>query len=119
VHFRDPFNVSYLVPTNHRALMDIMINHSYDFEKPWRIRAFLARIIGFGLILSEGASHKMQRKVLNPAFNMNHIRALYGLMWDKTGVMLREIEAEMRANPVEDDGSKGLCGKVEMGKWTR
>ncbi|GAQ12077.1 hypothetical protein ALT_9398 [Aspergillus lentulus] len=117
IHFRDVFNRSHLLPTNHQALLDIMSTNTYDFEKPWRAREFLARIIGFGLILSEGAAHKKQRKALTPAFNIKNIRSLYSLMWEKTGLFLDELEKEIRQNPMEGTSPEDGVGKVEMSVW--
>lgn len=120
IHFRDLLNRSYLLATNHQALLDIMSTRTYDFEKPWRARDFLARIIGFGLILSEGDAHKKQRKALNPAFNIKNIRALYGLMWEKTGLLLDEVEKEiMKQNPMQGIGPENGSGKIEMSVWAR
>ncbi|KAJ5490642.1 hypothetical protein N7453_011467 [Penicillium expansum] len=72
IHMRDTFNQSYVVSANHQALLDVMSTNTYDFEKPWRMRSFLARIIGFGMITSEGTAHKKQRKALTPAFNIKN-----------------------------------------------
>ena len=119
IHFRDPVNRSYLVPTKHQALLDLMSTNTYDFEKPWRVRNFLSRIIGFGLILSEGAPHKKQRKALNPAFTIKNIRALYRLMWEKTGLLLDELDKEIKANPAEGTNGNNGVGKVEMSEWAR
>lgn len=119
IHFRDLLNRSYLLATNHQALLDIMSTRTYDFEKPWRARDFLARIIGFGLILSEGNAHKKQRKALSPAFNIKNIRALYGLMWEKTGLLLDELEKEMKQNPTQGISPENGTGKVEMSVWAR
>lgn len=121
VHFRDLLNRSYLLATNHQALLDIMSTRTYDFEKPWLARDFLARIIGFGLILSEGDAHKKQRKALNPAFNIKNIRALYGLMWEKTGLLLDELEKEIKHNPTQgiSPENENGSGKVEMSVWAR
>lgn len=90
-----------------------MSTRTYDFEKPWRARDFLARIIGFGLILSEGQAHRKQRRALTPAFNIKNIRALYGLMWEKTGLLLDELETEMRSAPFDNAGK----GRIEMSVW--
>ncbi|KAE8149103.1 cytochrome P450 [Aspergillus avenaceus] len=115
IHFRDLFNRSYLLATNHQALLDIMSTNTYDFEKPWRARDFLARIIGFGLILSEGNAHKKQRRALTPSFNVKNIRALYSLMWEKTGLLMDELVKEIKHNPMEN--GKPEEGKVEMSIW--
>jgi len=102
-----------LLVTNHQALLDVMSSRTYDFEKPWRARDFLARIIGFGLILSEGQAHRKQRRALTPAFNIKNIRALYGLMWEKTGLLLDEMESELRRNPFEVP----TMGRIELSIW--
>ncbi|BDD57643.1 hypothetical protein MAP00_002990 [Monascus purpureus] len=65
--------------------------HIYDVEKPWKVRNFLARVIGFGLILSEGPQHQRQRKAITPSFNIKIIRAACRLMWEKTGILLEEV----------------------------
>lgn len=119
IRFRDVFNNSRLIATNHQALLDIMSTNTYDFEKPWKAREFLARILGFGLILSEGNAHRVQRKALTPAFNIKNIRSLYRLMWEKTNVLLTELERESRENPMEGLNANSNAGKVEMCVWAR
>lgn len=119
IHMRDSLCQSYLIATNHQALLDIMSTSTYDFEKPWRARNFLARILGFGLILSEGPAHKKQRKALTPAFNIKNIRAMYSLMWDKTNQLLVEMEKELKQNPMEGTNPEDGYGKLEMGVWGR
>lgn len=96
------------------ALRDILNTKSYEFQKPWGLRAFLARSIGWGLIVSEGAEHRRQRKALQPAFHVWRIRELYGLMWEKTQILLEELEKDV-VKQVEGDG----YGVVEISEWAR
>ncbi|KAE8355871.1 cytochrome P450 [Aspergillus coremiiformis] len=117
IHFRDVFSRSYLLATNHQALLDILSTNTDDFEKPWRIRDFLARIIGFGLILSEGSAHKKQRRALTPSFSAKNVRALYSLMWEKTGLLMEELEKEIKRHPMDGANGKSEEGKVEMSVW--
>ncbi|KAJ5689827.1 hypothetical protein N7462_004219 [Penicillium macrosclerotiorum] len=117
IHLRDSISQSYLLVTNHQALLDVMSTNTYDFEKPWRARNFLARILGFGLILSEGPAHKKQRKALTPAFNIKNIRSMYTLMWDKTNQLLEEMEKDLSQNPMEGTNPADGVGKLEMGVW--
>ncbi|KAL3471227.1 cytochrome P450 [Aspergillus californicus] len=117
IHYRDHLNRSQLLVTTHPALLDVMSTNTYDFEKPWRAREFLARIIGFGLILSEGAVHKKQRKALTPSFHMKNVRAFYTLMWDKTNQLLLALDEETRLNPMEGTSPDSGWGKVEMSVW--
>lgn len=118
IHFRDMTNQSYIMPTSHKALYDIMCGQPYSFVKSDKVRDFMSELIGRGLITVEGDTHKRQRKATNPAFSMRNIRALTDLMWEKTKLFLHEIENEMRRNPVKSSGSS-LVGNVEMGRWTR
>ncbi|KAJ5772764.1 hypothetical protein N7457_007660 [Penicillium paradoxum] len=117
LHLRGMFNQSYVLPTNHQALLDIMSTNTYDFEKPWRARHFLARILGFGMVTSEGAAHKKQRKALTPAFNIKNIRSMYSLMWSKTGQLLDELEKEIKTRPIGGTISEDEVGEIEIGEW--
>ncbi|KAF8167846.1 cytochrome P450 [Crassisporium funariophilum] len=49
---------------------------SPTFEKPWQTRTFLGRLIGRGIFSMEGATHKMQRRVIAPAFTSQSIKAV-------------------------------------------
>jgi cytochrome P450 len=75
-----------------------MNTNTYDFEKPWIMRNFLACVIGFGLILLEGGAHRKQRKALTLGFNIKNIRALYPLMLEKTRTLLTELEKDTKMN---------------------
>lgn len=94
VVMRTPLGRCVTFPASPDAMRDIVGTNSYHWQKPWGIRAFLGRVIGFGLIMSEGDAHKMQRKALTPAFNIKNIRALYPLMWEKTTVLIDQLKAE-------------------------
>ncbi|KAL5043145.1 hypothetical protein BDW71DRAFT_200061 [Aspergillus fruticulosus] len=119
IYFRDLLNRPQLLATNHKALLDIMSTNTYDFEKPWRAREFLARIIGFGLILSEGAAHKKQRRALTPSFTIKNVRAFYTLIWDKTNQLLAELGKEIGQHPMDGTSPDSGWGKVEMSVWAR
>lgn len=119
IYFRDLLNRTQLLATNHQALLDVMSTNTYDFEKPWRAREFLARIIGFGLILSEGPAHKKQRRALTPFFTIKNVRALYTLMWDKTNQLLVEMDKQISQCPMEGTSPDSGWGKVEMSVWAR
>lgn len=103
-----------ILVTGPEALRDILNTNAYDFEKPWGVRAFLARAIGWGLILAEGSEHKKQKRALTPAFHIRRIRELYSLMWDKTQIFLEELEKDAQKHL----GSDGF-GVVELGEWSR
>ncbi|KAI8382929.1 cytochrome P450 [Blakeslea trispora] len=72
------------------ALKQLLVAQEYDFVKTPETSKFLRRILGNGLLVSEGAEHRHQRKMLNPAFSVNSVRALVPLM-AKPGHLLRDI----------------------------
>ncbi|KAK7993926.1 RAD5-like protein [Apiospora arundinis] len=83
----------------HDALRDILSTHAADFEKPWPIRSFLARPLGWGVIVNEGPLHHRQRRILNPAFHIGKIRMLYGLMWAKVLIFGQKLEEILNEAP--------------------
>lgn len=119
IHFREALNYSFLLATNHRALMDVLHTNSYDFVKPPGGREFLARGLGYGLILSEGDAHRAQRKAVTPAFTIKNIRAMYPLMWTKTQLFLSQLEKEIRLHPVPGVQNAKVAGFVEIGGWAK
>lgn len=96
------------------ALRDVLNTHSYDFQKPWGVRAFLGRAIGWGLIMAEGPEHRAQKKALTPGFHVRRIRELYSLMWEKTQIFLEEVEKDIQKH-AGDDG----FGVIELSEWSR
>lgn len=96
------------------ALRDILNTHAYDFQKPWGVRAFLGRAIGWGLIVAEGAQHRAQKKALTPGFHVPRIRELYTLMWDKTRIFLDEVGKDVQRHA----GGDGF-GVIEVSEWSR
>lgn len=119
IHFREALNYSFLLVTNHRALVDVLHTHSYDFVKPPGGREFLARALGYGLILSEGDAHRAQRKAVTPAFTIRNIRAMYPLMWTKTQIFLQQLEKEIEIHPATTSKLGQAMGFVEIGGWAR
>ncbi|EPE32078.1 Cytochrome P450 [Glarea lozoyensis ATCC 20868] len=94
------------------ALAEVLVHKNYDFEKPAEVRNFLVRILGKGLILTEGDEHKFQRKHITPAFSFRHIKELIPVFWSRATAMRDGMFAEMADNP-EADGRK----VVEVNHW--
>ncbi|PIL29246.1 cytochrome P450 [Ganoderma sinense ZZ0214-1] len=66
-----------------RALNHIM-THSADYQKPPQARMNLARILGKGVLFTEGEQHRQQRRVMNPAFGPSQIRELTEIFVEKS-----------------------------------
>ncbi|OAR03082.1 hypothetical protein LLEC1_05606 [Akanthomyces lecanii] len=96
-----------------QALSEILVRNSYQFEKPDFIRGFLASIIGWALLTTEGDEHKKQRRNMLPAFSFRHIKDLYPLFWNKSCESVAAMAAECR----RQDPVKG-CGEMEIASWS-
>ncbi|KAF9635423.1 putative cytochrome p450 protein [Lasiodiplodia theobromae] len=100
IRFRGFFNVDRIIPTEPRTIADVLVHKSYDFEKPTRLRGFLRRILGDGLIIVEGDEHRFQRKNILPPFSFRHIKELYPVFWNKAVALTDAVTAEVQDDPV-------------------
>ncbi|KAI0077562.1 cytochrome P450 [Panus rudis PR-1116 ss-1] len=90
------FNINRLFTVDARALNHIL-THSFDFRKPQEVRNFLTRLLGAGVLVTEGEQHRQQRRVLNPAFGPAQIRELAPI-FSRKAMQLRDIWMEQVAN---------------------
>ncbi|KAJ3974379.1 cytochrome P450 [Lentinula raphanica] len=72
-----------------KALNHILMNH-YVYQKPEVARYQLSQILGEGVLVTEEDAHKLQRKIMNPAFGPAQIRELTQIFVDKS-VELKDI----------------------------
>ncbi|KAI8991429.1 cytochrome P450 [Mycotypha africana] len=86
--FYGPWNRPRVLVTDDQLLKQVLTTREYDFVKTPEASRFLKGILGNGVLLAEGAAHRLQRKMLNPAFSVNNIRAFVPLM-AKPGYQLR------------------------------
>lgn len=115
IHFRGIFHQDRLLLTNAKALAEVLVQKSYDFEKPIKLRNFLRQVLGDGLIIVEGDEHKFQRKHIMPVFAFRHIKDLYPMMWAKSVALTRGVAAEIHGHP--EDGEKSAA-TVEVNHWS-
>lgn len=94
--FRD--NGTVLV-TSQKALAEVLVTKSYDFQKGKGERDMLRKTLGDGLVVVEGDLHKFQRKHVQPSFSFRHIHQLYPTFWTKAVSLTKAIEKK-----VENDG---------------
>ncbi|EJD52728.1 cytochrome-450 hydroxylase [Auricularia subglabra TFB-10046 SS5] len=60
-----------------------VMNRSTDYQKPWQSRRLIASLIGCGLLAAEGKQHRIQRRIANPTFSQQNLRALIPLFFTK------------------------------------
>ncbi|KAK4551751.1 hypothetical protein LTR86_010944 [Recurvomyces mirabilis] len=74
--------------------MEVLNTQVVDWEKLADDRAFLARIIGNGLVVVEGNEHREQRKNVTPALSGRAIKDLVPLLWSKGLSLVKAAKRE-------------------------
>lgn len=59
IRYRMRFNKEEVLVVNPKGLSEVLVQKSYEFAKPYRLRKGLGRILGVGLIIAEGEEHKV------------------------------------------------------------
>lgn len=125
IRFLGILNQEHLLLTSPQAMSEVLVTNCYDYEKTPESRFGFGRLVGDGLVLSEGDAHKYQRKLLNPAFSFRHIKDLYPLFWEKAreGVeaIIQQIQKDAGAPYGGASGGNnpaaGKEGFIEVGGW--
>ncbi|KAH7245502.1 cytochrome P450 [Fusarium tricinctum] len=99
---------------NPQLLADLLVHNCYDFTKPKRISSFLRHILGDGLIIVEGETHKFLRKNTTPAFHFRHIKELYPMMWTKGETLAKALKEDMSASRSSVVELNGWASKVTL-----
>lgn len=103
------FHAERLIVASPAAVADVLVNKSYDFEKPTWLRNTLRRFLGDGLVILEGDVHRHHRKQIMPAFHFRQIKELYPVFWAKSIEFCNVLRAELA-----DEASK----VVEIGHYS-
>jgi len=117
IHFRGLFYQDRLLLTNPLTLGEVLVQKSYDFEKPIKVRNFLRRILGNGLIIVEGDEHRFQRKHIMPVFSFRHIKELYPMMWKKAIALTQGVAAEVTDKLEYSRDERAPTSIVEVNHW--
>lgn len=116
IYYRWLLNEPRVLVTSPKALGEVLVQRSYEFVKPSRVRVGLGRLLGVGVLLAEGDEHKVsfepkcaerefsdekqrQRKLLSPAFAFRHTKDLYPIFWSKAQEMTDTISATIKSSP--------------------
>ncbi|KAF9036849.1 cytochrome P450 [Panaeolus papilionaceus] len=87
--YKGLFGVTRLYTVDLKAINHVAMNN-YVYQKPEAAVYNLKQVTGdSGVLLVEGDAHKLQRKILNPAFGAQQMREITGVVFDKT-IQLRD-----------------------------
>ncbi|PUU84152.1 cytochrome P450 [Tuber borchii] len=112
------FNIEQIFPTTPEVLKEVLHTKSYSFIKPPLVARNIGSILGKkGLLFAEGEEHKVQRKLLLPAFSHAHIKGLVPGFWSKGVEMTEKVVEVVRSSRdgAGDGGEEGVV--VQMGRW--
>ncbi|PVG01510.1 cytochrome P450 [Serendipita vermifera] len=75
LRYKHFFGSDRLFTIDPKAINHILTN-AFIYKKPDQMRYTLGSFLGQGLLFSEGAQHKKQRRIMNPSFSLGHIREM-------------------------------------------
>ncbi|KIJ62084.1 hypothetical protein HYDPIDRAFT_114926 [Hydnomerulius pinastri MD-312] len=90
-----------------------VLTHSSDYQKPSQVRYNLSQVLGEGVLFVEGAQHRQQRRIMNPAFGPAQIRALTDIFFAKS-IMLRDVWS---AEVAKDPAANTTGARLEVMTW--
>ncbi|OSD05293.1 cytochrome P450 [Trametes coccinea BRFM310] len=106
---REFFSMPVLMLTDTRGINHVL-THSAHYFKPSQAQRDLARLLGTGVLLTEGEQHRQQRRIMNPAFGPSQIRELTEIFVEKSNE-LRDVwaaELDAKGEPTCINVSRGL-----------
>ncbi|CAG8534969.1 15916_t:CDS:2 [Racocetra fulgida] len=99
--------------TDPQILQKILVNNTYDFPKPSYMITDLKAILGDGILMSEGDTHKRQRKMMNPAFTFTNVKEMV-----PTIARVAHQSKEIWKNQIDDEEEKRLIISSFLSKVT-
>ncbi|KAI0330002.1 cytochrome P450 [Cubamyces sp. BRFM 1775] len=108
VMIRGFFNMPRLLTSDTRVINHVL-THSADYQKPEQARRTLARLLGDGVLITEGDTHRQQRRIMNPAFGPSQIRELTEIFVEKA-VELRDVWMK----EISDSSDKGDSARINV-----
>ncbi|RPD54902.1 cytochrome P450 [Lentinus tigrinus ALCF2SS1-7] len=84
-----------------KAMHTIAVKEQYIYdEAKWWLRMNHATL-GPGLLATTGDEHRRQRKLLNPAFNINHMREMIPIFYEVTHKLRQAMENSVKSGAAE------------------
>ncbi|CAL1696958.1 unnamed protein product [Somion occarium] len=90
ITFTGLFNSNRLYTVDIRAINHLLMNSTTIYQRSETSRKNVIRLLGPGLLITEGEQHRQQRKIMNPAFGPAQLREFTDIFFDKA-LQLRNI----------------------------
>ncbi|KAF8608828.1 cytochrome-450 hydroxylase [Ceratobasidium sp. AG-I] len=100
---------------DHRALTYVL-NNSNKYQKPWQSRRVIGGLIGYGMLATEGATHRAQKKVITPAFSSANLKDFLPIFFDKAVELLAKWDELVEEAPLDDTKGKDSA-EIDVYHW--
>ncbi|CCL99518.1 uncharacterized protein FIBRA_01536 [Fibroporia radiculosa] len=101
VHGR--FNSPILYVSDPKALHTIVVKEEHIFQNSEATQSTRHIMLGPGLLSMQGEKHRKQRKLLNPAFSIKHMRYMLPIFYQVVDKLRVAIERQVASGPQEID----------------
>ncbi|KAI0828708.1 cytochrome P450 [Trametes gibbosa] len=110
VRVHDQFGGNMLYTFDPKAMHHIVIKDQDIFRESTWFSRLMYYLFGMGLLATIGDHHRKQRKILNPAFSINHMRQMTPLFYGVVHKLRMAIEARV------NDTTSGTA-EVDVVNW--
>jgi cytochrome P450 len=117
-----PLNEPRLFVADPATVQHIVGKQAYTYVKPKMTRSMLELVTGKGLVVSDGADHKRQRKYLQEAFNYKYVKEMAPAMYDVTQQLIASWKSQIQTGEsrvLVDEGitkaTLEIIGRVGLG----
>jgi len=97
--FKTPFFRSFMI-NQPDLVKKILHDRSDDYPKSSRIREGLAPLLGESVFITNGATWRRQRRIIDPAFEGGRVRDVFPAMWDASVAAVERLRQEAGAGPI-------------------
>ncbi|KAI1157935.1 cytochrome P450 [Nemania serpens] len=113
IYYQSILNQQRLIVTSERALQEICMKTD-KFTKPTAILGLAKKLLGLGLVLTEGEVHKKQRRAFLPIFAPRHVRDMYSIFWLKTCEVTQKLTQIIETASPKGGNKEAV---FEVGHW--
>jgi cytochrome P450 len=101
------------MPTS-RLTIHHVTGNSTIYVKPGFARKAIERVLGKGVLTAEGSRHKLQRKVLNPAFSTDYIRNILPIFSAKATELVNILLDNVKQQSAEGINVLPILSRVTL-----
>ncbi|PIL26669.1 cytochrome P450 [Ganoderma sinense ZZ0214-1] len=86
-----------------KALHSVHVKDQDSYDRGLQLMLTARLIVGPGILAAFGPEHRRQRKLLNPAFSIAHMRGLSPIFYNVAGKLRTAIERQVEGGPKDLD----------------